>query len=53
MALGETSMVRNSICPNFYDLQNTIDMLTDELQKVFDEYNVISNEKKNWEILLE
>lgn len=53
MAIGETSEVRIPKCHNFYYLQNTIDMITDELQKVIGEYNKISNEKKNQEILLE
>lgn len=36
MTLGEISEVRIPNCPNCYDLQNTIDMVADELQKVFD-----------------
>lgn len=29
-----------------------VDMVTDELQKVIDEYNKITQEKKNWQTLL-
>lgn len=46
IAIGETSKVRNSIYPNYYNLQNTIDMSKDELQKVIDEYNIIKHLKK-------
>ncbi|KAH0636478.1 hypothetical protein KY289_036393 [Solanum tuberosum] len=40
MALGETS-------------ENSLDMVTYELQKVIDEYNKLAQEKKDWQILLE
>lgn len=53
MALGETSEVRPFNCPNCNDLQNSLDMVADELQKVIDEYNKIAQDKKDWQILLE
>ncbi|XP_015158901.1 uncharacterized protein [Solanum tuberosum] len=53
MALGETSKVRPYNSSNCNDLQNSLDMVADELQKVIDEYNKIAQEKKDWQILLE
>ncbi|XP_049394650.1 uncharacterized protein LOC125858929 [Solanum stenotomum] len=53
MALGKTSEVISFNCPNCNDLQDSLDMFTDELQKVIDEYNKIAQEKKDWQILLE
>ncbi|KAH0755142.1 hypothetical protein KY290_025412 [Solanum tuberosum] len=53
MALGETSEVRPFNCPNCNDLQSSLDMVADELQKVIDEYNKIAQEKKDWQVLLE
>ena len=47
MALGETSEVRPFNCPNYNDLQNTLDMVTDELQKFIYEYNKLAQEMKD------
>lgn len=40
-------------CPYCDDLQESLDMVIDELQKVIDEYKKISQEKKDCQILLE
>jgi len=47
MVLDETSEVRPFNCPNYNDLQNSLDMIADELQKVIDEYNKIAQEKND------
>lgn len=33
-------------------LESNLDMITDELQKFIDEYNKLSQDKKNWETQL-
>ena len=48
MTLGETSELIPSNCSNYNDLQDSLDMVTDELQKVIDAYNKISHERKEW-----
>lgn len=53
MELGETSEVKSYNCSNFNDLQNSLDTVADELQKIIDEYTNIAWEKKDWQILLE
>ena len=53
MALSETNEIRYFKCCKFNDLQDSFDMVTNELQKVIDAYNKISQEKKDWQILLE
>jgi len=53
MALGETNEVRLFNYTNCNDLQNSLDMVTNELQKFIDEYNKIAQEKKDCQILLE
>ena len=53
MALGETSKVRPSNCSNCDDLQNSLDMVIDELQKVILEYNKLAQEKKDWQSFIE
>ena len=52
-ALRETREVRSHNCPNCRNLQTSLDVVTDELQKVIDEYKKIYQEKKDCQILLE
>lgn len=47
MKLDETSEVRPFNYPNYNDLKNSLDMVTNESQKVIDEYNKIVQEKKD------
>ena len=48
MALGKTSDVRSFNFLNCNYLQDSLDMVIGELQKVFDKYNKIAQEKKGW-----
>ena len=53
MAIGESSKVRDSDCPSCENLRTTIDLITDDFQKVLDEYKKLLQEKKDWKVLLE
>lgn len=53
LSLGERTEVTSYNYPNCNDLQNSLDMVTDELQKFIDEYNKVAQEKKVQMILLE
>ncbi|XP_059310153.1 uncharacterized protein LOC132061332 [Lycium ferocissimum] len=53
MAKSDTSEVRTPSCSKCIDLQATLDLVTDDLQKMIDEYNKLAKEKKNWQIQLE
>ena len=48
MLLGETSDVRPLNCPRYNHLENSFDIITDELHKFIDEYNKLAQENKNW-----
>ncbi|KAH0729871.1 hypothetical protein KY289_001059 [Solanum tuberosum] len=52
MEMGEPSEVRHHDCSKCNHLQYSLDMVTDGLQKVIDEYKKIAQEKKDWQILL-
>lgn len=51
MAIIETSEVRSSNCPNCLNIQTSTDLVTDDLQKLIDEYNKLAKEK-DWEFFL-
>ena len=44
IVLSKTSEVGSYSFPNCNDIQNSLDMVTDELQKIIDEYNKITRE---------
>ena len=52
VSLGETRKERSYNCPNCNYLQNSLDMVSDELQKFIDEYNKHLQETNVWQILL-
>lgn len=53
IALAETSEIRSYNFSNCINLQNSLDMDEDELQQIIDQYNKITREKKDTQILLE
>lgn len=49
METGDPSEVRPHDCHNSNILESNFDMITNEIQKVIDEYNKLIQEKKNCE----
>lgn len=53
MTLSETNEVRSFNYSKCNNLQASMDIFTDELPKLIDDYNKVTQEKKDWQILLE
>lgn len=47
MSIGEISEVRTSSCQNCINLQNSLDLIINELQKLINEYKKLAKEKRD------